>query len=271
MLNGFYKGIKMTDKSKIIVSVTVTAFLAAAAVLITNILLLSYLIDSEQTINKINTITLFIFMSVIVAIVLIAVSIPINLKMTKNLLSSIKNAQDQIQFDPLTGIYNRRYVDENIRDLIGFMSRMGGKLTLMMVSIDFFKSYNETYGFINGDNCLKIIASALKMGVSRAEDIVARYGGKEFIVVLPITDENGAVVVAERMLSMIRNYKIPHEKSEASDILTISIGVVTGTVSHMQNGEEYISRALELMKKSIHDGCNRSTFGSLNKTDDINS
>lgn len=256
----------MTDRSRIIFSVTITAFFAAAAVLVTNILLLSYLIDSEQVINKENTIALFIFLSIIVTIVLVAASIPFNLKIVKNLLASVKKIQDQSQFDTLTGIYNRRYVDENLKDLIGFMSRMGGKLTLMMISIDYFKSYNETYGFNNGDNCLKIIANALTKGVARTEDIVARYSGREFIIILPITDEKGAVIMSERMLSIIRNCKIPHEKSGAADIVTVSIGVVTGTVSHSQSGEEYINRALELLNKSIEDGCNRYTIDTLRES-----
>jgi len=253
----------MTEKIKIIFSVTVTAFIAAAAVLVSNVLLLSYIIDSEQVINKTNTIALFIFISVIITLVIMAVSIPFALRIAKNLLASIKKIQDQSQFDILTGIYNRRYVDENLKDLIGFMSRMGGKLTIMLISIDYFKSYNETYGFNNGDNCLKIIAGALTKGVSRTEDIVARYSGREFIIILPITDEKGAVIVAERMLSITRELKIPHEKSDAADIVTISIGIVTGAVNHSQSGEEYITRALELLNKSIEDGCNRYTFDTL--------
>jgi len=253
----------MTAKTKVIVSVTTTAFLAAVTVLVVNAVLLSNFIDSGQIAHKADTIIYLIFIGLLVTLIFLAISLPFSIKTAKTLSAPIEKMQDQSQFDALTGIYNRRYVDENLKNLIGFMSRSGGKLSLLVISIDFFKNYNDAYGYNKGDSCLKIVANLLTKGISRAEDFVARYTGKEFIAVLPNTDENGAHIIAQRFISIIKECKIPHEKNEVSDILTISIGAVTGSVNHSQNGDEYIGRAYELMNQSMADGYNRFTFENL--------
>jgi diguanylate cyclase (GGDEF)-like protein len=140
---------------------------------------------------------------------------------------------------------------------------MGGKLSLLMIEIDFFKNYNDTYGFNKGDDCLKIVANMLTRGVLRSDDFVARYGGKEFVVVLPSTDESGAHIVAEKLLSIIRNCKIPHEKSDVANHVTISIGVTTGKADFSQTTDEYINRAHKMLTKSMLDGHNRYSFESV--------
>jgi diguanylate cyclase (GGDEF)-like protein len=238
-------------------------FLAALAVLIANTLHFSYIINSGRLAEKSDTLLLFFFTGFLVTVIFLGLSIPVILAVAKGVSAPIEKILDKTHYDTLTGIYNRRYVDENLQNLIDFIARSGGKLTLLMIEIDFFRLFNDTYGYNKGDNCLKIVANALAKGVSRAEDFVARYGGKEFIVVLPNADENGAHVVAQKLLSKIRECKIPHEKNEAADCVTISIGAVTGKADHSQSIDGYISLANEMLNKSIQNGRNRCSFETL--------
>jgi diguanylate cyclase (GGDEF)-like protein len=170
---------------------------------------------------------------------------------------------DKIFHDPLTGIYNRRFFDENLDRAIKSLSRPGNTLSLLMVDIDHFKNYNDRYGHIQGDFCLKKVATALCQGVTRVNDFVARYGGEEFAVVLPDTGAHGACVVAEKLLENVRDCNIPHEDNEAADRVTVSIGVTTGIVEKTQNPIDYITRADEMLYKSKQEGRNRFSFKSL--------
>jgi len=161
-------------------------------------------------------------------------------------LRDIKNLEkkaEEIYYDGLTRIYNRRYFDENLERIIKSSSRSGDILTLMLLDIDFFKKYNDTYGHSEGDNCLKIIAAALSGAMSREGDFTARYGGEEFAVVLPHTDETGAKAVADKLLECVRKLNIPHEKSDAANFVTVSIGVTTINLQHKLNTVDCIKIA----------------------------
>jgi diguanylate cyclase (GGDEF)-like protein len=178
----------------------------------------------------------------------------------------IKNLEteiDKIYYDPLTGIYNRRYLDENLRRIFPTLSRSGSALSVMMVDIDHFKKYNDTYGHSLGDICLKAVAHTLQISVTRADDFVARYGGEEFVVVLPNTGEQGARLIAEKMLEGIRDCAIPHEKNSAADRVTFSIGVVTGIAECAYAPEDFIRRADEMMYRSKKSGRNGYSYASM--------
>jgi diguanylate cyclase (GGDEF)-like protein/PAS domain S-box-containing protein len=166
----------------------------------------------------------------------------------------------KVYIDPLTNIYNRRYFDETLARLLKTLSRSDGTLSMMMVDIDFFKNYNDTYGHSAGDDCLKIIADILSKSVPRADDFAARYGGEEFAIVLPNTDENGARFIADRLLECIRERNIPHEKSAAADHVTVSIGVTTGIVEQQHTAEDFIVSADEMLYKSKQSGRDRYNF-----------
>jgi diguanylate cyclase (GGDEF)-like protein len=168
--------------------------------------------------------------------------------------------------DPLTGIYNRRYLDGSLKKIIKLHSRTGGYLSVLMIDIDYFKKYNDTYGHDAGDNCLGIIAAALSRCVIREEDFIARYGGEEFAAVLPNTDENGARLIAERMLEKVCECNIPHEKSDIAAYVTVSIGVTTGIVNHLQYGSDYIKAADKALYESKNNGRNRITVSRLAET-----
>ena len=165
--------------------------------------------------------------------------------------------------DPLTYVRNRRYFDENINRLIESVSRSGGVLTMMMVDLDYFRKYNDTYGYSKGDNCLKIVANVLSQSIKKNNDFVVRYGGKEFLVILPNTDENGARLIAGRLLKNIKDCNIRHEKSDVANCVTISIGAASGGGNNTRSGDDYINKADEALRLSRQNGYDRYTVLSL--------
>ena len=162
--------------------------------------------------------------------------------------------------DQVTGIYNRRYLDGSLKKLIKLHSRTGGSLSVLMIDIDHFKKYNDTYGHDAGDDCLREIASILSECVIREDDFVARYGGEEFAAVLPNTDENGACLIAEKILEKVRERNIPHKTSDIIGYVTVSIGATTGIINHLQHGSDYIKAADKGLYESKRNGRNRYTF-----------
>ncbi|MCL1999991.1 MAG: diguanylate cyclase [Planctomycetes bacterium] len=183
-------------------------------------------------------------------------------KMEEN-IHWLEGEAEKIYYDALTGIYNRRYFDENLKRILKFLSHSGGMLSLMLIDIDYFKNYNDSYGHGEGDNCLKIIADTISRSVTRPDDFVARYGGEEFAIVLPNTDNNGARVIADKLLENVRERNLPHRKSTVADRVTVSIGATTGRVKHTHSGEDYIKQADILLYQSKQHGRNRYTFAPL--------
>lgn len=118
--------------------------------------------------------------------------------------------------------------------------RTSQPLSLIMINIDYFKQYNDQYGHIQGDECLKSVGKVLSTAASRARDFFARFGGEEFVLVLPETDEASAKKIAERCRSLIFKEQIPHEKSQVSHVLTISLGVGTMIPSHKDEALAFI-------------------------------
>jgi len=139
------------------------------------------------------------------------------------------------------------------------LSRAQSKMSFMMIDVDFFKKFNDTYGHAEGDECLKAIASTLSSIATRNADFVARYGGEEFAVVMPGTNEEGARIVADKMLAGVRNLNIPHKKN-VGKIVTISIGIATGDYSHTQNWADYQKKADEALYMSKNNGRNQYTL-----------
>jgi len=162
--------------------------------------------------------------------------------------------------DQLTGIYNRRFFDGNMKKIIKSLSRTKGKLSLLMLDIDFFKKYNDTYGHDKGDACLKDVAAALYRNITREEDFVARYGGEEFVVVLPNTDENGAGIIAEKLINKVRECSIPHVKSDVVPYVTVSVGGTTGIVEFSHKESDYVKCADAALYRSKQTGRNRYSF-----------
>lgn len=129
--------------------------------------------------------------------------------------------------DALTGLANRGAFDLALQREWRRAHRHGQSLSLIMLDVDYFKLYNDTYGHPQGDVCLQQIASTLISGSRRSGDLVARYGGEEFVLVLPATSADGALVVARRIQAAVHNLAIPHATSLANGNVTVSIGTST--------------------------------------------
>ena len=189
----------------------------------------------------------------------------VNLKIAKMESSIIRlqSESEKIYLDPLTGIYNRRFFDENLSRIFKTLQRSGGVLSLMMIDIDCFKQFNDTFGHSAGDDCLRIVAGILTESTTREDDFVVRYGGDEFAVVLPNTEEDGACMIAEKMLDGIRSCKYPHRKDDSVSTITISIGLATGKIELRQRMDDFILRADELLYKSKQGGRDKLTYGRI--------
>lgn len=127
--------------------------------------------------------------------------------------------------DSLTGLANRRYLDETLQAEWRHAQREGGNIGLIMVDIDHFKAYNDYYGHPQGDRCLADIAACLKASVQRPRDLVARYGGEEFALVLPAVHKTGLTVIAERIREAVKRAAIPHHASPVATDVTLSMGL----------------------------------------------
>ncbi|MBF0230451.1 MAG: diguanylate cyclase [Desulfamplus sp.] len=179
---------------------------------------------------------------------------------------ALKNYNDHLKnlsmIDGLTGISNRRYFDEYLNQEWHRAIRNPKPLSVIMMDIDFFKRYNDTYGHLAGDDCLKKVAKSLKCSVSRPADMVARYGGEEFICVLPETDLEGARSVAITIQQGISELRIPHENSSVSNHITLSIGIVTTIPSPAKSTDALIKDADELLYQAKKAGRNQMIFGA---------
>ncbi|MDZ7950095.1 PAS domain S-box protein [Nostoc sp. DedQUE09] len=147
------------------------------------------------------------------------------------LYQQVQVANEELQrlatLDGLTQIANRRRFDEYLETEWQRLKREQLSLSLILFDVDFFKLYNDTYGHLGGDDCLRQLASALKNIVKRPADLVARYGGEEFAIILPNTEIQGAIYVAQTIRQAVRDLAIPHAQSRVCDRVTVSLGVVS--------------------------------------------
>jgi diguanylate cyclase (GGDEF)-like protein len=134
--------------------------------------------------------------------------------------------------DPLTGIANRRSFDETLDLEWRRAVRSQQPLSVLVIDVDHFKQYNDTYGHVAGDTCLRVVAETIDACIKRAGDLAARYGGEEFAVILPHTDEEDARILALQIGDAVRKRNLPHSGSPISDRVTVSIGAAgLGTVA----------------------------------------
>lgn len=145
--------------------------------------------------------------------------------------------------DGLTKIHNRRYFDEVLAVEWKRERREHSPLSLVMLDIDFFKKYNDTYGHQAGDEALVKVAKAISESLRRTADMVARYGGEEFVVVLPNVEQEDAVKFSEKIRATIEGLKIEHKLSSISPFLTMSLGVATIVPSLDSSPEELLKKA----------------------------
>ncbi|MGQ1127673.1 GGDEF domain-containing protein [Acinetobacter baumannii] len=161
------------------------------------------------------------------------------------------------QQDALTGLANRRYLDETLDNEWRRALRHETPLTIMMVDIDFFKPYNDSLGHLKGDQCLKDIATAISSIAARSGDLVARYGGEEFLLLFPMTNAQQAKIQAERLMNAIKKIAIVHPCSSVSPYVTISVGVTT-TIPRLNDSiSAFVSRADHALYQAKTNGRNQ--------------
>ncbi len=159
--------------------------------------------------------------------------------------------------DALTGIGNRRYLDELIVNEWNRAIRGSTAISFLMIDIDHFKEYNDCCGHQKGDDCLVMVSKALCDSMKRSGDFVGRYGGEEFAVVLPDTDNDGALVIAERMLQKIHDLKLKYKDAQISDRITVSIGIASAFPERGSTPDGLLVSADEALYKAKKEGRNR--------------
>ena len=159
--------------------------------------------------------------------------------------------------DSLTGVANRRQFDGVLDVEWARASRNRTWVSLILLDIDYFKLYNDTYGHQAGDACLKTVASLLIGSIHRPEDVVARYGGEEFAIVLPGTEFAGGSTVAERIRARVESVEITHARSAVSKYVTVSVGVTATIPRGGATPATLIAAADKALYQAKHEGRNR--------------
>ena len=159
--------------------------------------------------------------------------------------------------DGLTGIPNRRRMDEYLGDEFRRAARGNESISVIMADIDYFKQYNDNYGHQAGDFCLQRIANAIKANLRRPADLVARYGGEEFVIVLPGTPMDGAVALADDIRKNVESLSILHENSEVTGCVTLSLGVASVLPNSQLSENTLLSQADSALYQAKQKGRNR--------------
>jgi len=175
--------------------------------------------------------------------------------------NDLENANNELQklanADGLTGLANRRIIDEYLDKETSRSIRSEQPIAVIMIDIDNFKLYNDNYGHIAGDSCLKKVSKVLKNSVRRPEDLAGRYGGEEFCVILPNTDMNGASFVAERIRGDVEGLNIPHAKSTIGSVVTLSVGISNRVPGSKSTPTQLLSDADKALYKAKSAGKNQ--------------
>lgn len=184
-------------------------------------------------------------------------------ELVQELAAANKRVQDATLIDPLTGLANRRAFDDFLEREWRRCRRQQQNITLCLMDIDFFKSYNKNYGHSQGDACLKKVAVILRTIVKRPGDLVARYSGKEFALLLSATTESGGCAVATRVMEAVAARNIPHAHSPISDRITLSCGVAMLVPKAATAVHDLLTQANHALYQAKKMGHNRITCPSL--------
>lgn len=160
----------------------------------------------------------------------------------------------QARTDSLTGLSNRRHYEHRLKIEWKRHQRFERPLSLIMVDIDYFKEFNDHYGHLAGDKCLVSVADVLCRNASRAHDLTARYGGDEFMIILPETDATSAAVVAKKIMDDLSHRAIANEHAKGKNVLTLSLGIVSCIPSTLDELNVFVNSADEALYKQKQAG-----------------
>jgi diguanylate cyclase (GGDEF)-like protein len=186
---------------------------------------------------------------------LLTVNLALKNKLQEN-LDLQQQLLTQATHDPLTGLYNRRFLDGALEAHMALSKREGTPLAFIMIDIDRFKDFNDCYGHLPGDECLKRVAQALHSKVQRASDVAARYGGEEFVLVLPNTPFDTALSLANEIRQSVEALAIPHERSAFGKV-TISLGVAVTYKNHYRDAADLLRAADDALYQAKSAGRNQ--------------
>jgi diguanylate cyclase (GGDEF)-like protein len=165
--------------------------------------------------------------------------------------------------DGLTGLANRRLFGDTLARELARARRSGTPFALILSDVDFFKKYNDRYGHVAGDDCLRKVAAAIASGARRPGDLAARYGGEEFAVILSDTTLEGAMTVAEGIRAAVAELRLEHADSPAGEV-SLSLGVVTGLAA-AEADSVWVEAADRLLYEAKAGGRNRVAAGEIKK------
>lgn len=179
-------------------------------------------------------------------------------KRSEEQLAQLQARLEEMSYqDGLTGVANRRMLDSVLEREWNEARRSGHPLSLIMLDIDYFKQYNDHYGHLQGDECLRRVAQALLSASTRARDFLGRFGGEEFVMILPETDAQAALSVAERCRSLVLDQGIAHDGAGVGRTLTISVGVATQAPEEGGSPLDLVSRVDKRLYEAKLQGRNR--------------
>lgn len=182
------------------------------------------------------------------------------LETQSRLMEAVEELKKLSTLDGLTGIGNRRFFDEYSEKEWKRAQRDQNSFSVVMIDLDCFKFYNDTYGHQRGDACLKEVAEVIKNAMKRPADMAARYGGEEFVLVLPETNEKGAVRLAEKLRQQVMDLKLEHENNSCANEVTISLGVATGIPKPGKLFSDLLAQADKALFQAKRSGRNRTLF-----------
>jgi diguanylate cyclase (GGDEF)-like protein len=168
-----------------------------------------------------------------------------------------RQLQELVDQDGLTGIANRRHFDRQLAAEWNRARRGGYPLSLLLIDLDYFKLFNDTYGHQAGDDCLIVVGSVLRGHAQRSGDLAARYGGEEFALILPATTAEDAEEIGWRIVNDIAAYRIPHAASQVSDVVTTSVGAATIVPTPFDHSRELVEAADAALYRAKAGGRNR--------------
>ena len=182
-------------------------------------------------------------------------------------MTAQKQAQDELHRlatrDGLTSVANRRSFDQTLNTEWRRATRESRTLSLLMIDVDYFKRYNDTYGHQGGDECLRQVAAAMSDVVMRSSDAVARYGGEEFAILLPATDPPGALIVAERIRAAVEALALPHAQSDIAGHVTVSVGAASLVVPLHGEPTQLVGLADQALYRAKQLGRNRVAMAEM--------
>ncbi|RDH81228.1 MAG: diguanylate cyclase response regulator [endosymbiont of Galathealinum brachiosum] len=185
-------------------------------------------------------------------------------QLKKQLESSNKQLHKLSMQDGLTGISNRRHFDEQLESDMDDARENQTPVTLILMDIDYFKVFNDSYGHQLGDECLKEVGALLAKACFNPQDMAARYGGEEFVVLLPGTTEINALKVAKRFAESLKKAQIEHKDSDANEYVTVSMGIATHDKGSKYDVKSLIEDADKALYKAKENGRNRVELASEN-------